>query len=88
MPTLEGEILRKWRTAFGITQVELADACPKPLAKQRIYDIEIREHHLAIDTLVNVIRGLEATAKIRLGRTDADRLAAFLRIDPLTNPGS
>lgn len=78
MATLEGALVRKWRKALGdVAQEALAEACPIPLSKQRIGNIERELNSVSVANLLNVIKGLERVGGIRLGSSDRARLCAF-----------
>ena len=76
--TLEGSLLRQWRRDTGVSQSELGGACLSPeLTARRVSDCENLKSSLRVATLLNLVRGLEAAAKISLGRDDAERLSQF-----------
>ena len=70
----EGEILRKWRESLGLTQQELGNRCPRTVGANRLHDMERKPHSLSVDSLLNVIHGLEIP-----GRDDAAKLARFFQ---------
>lgn len=67
-------MVRKWRESQDLTQEELGLACPQKQVRQRIYDIETGRSSTSVETLLNVIRGLDVP-----GKNDQERLARFFQ---------
>ena len=90
VPTLEGDLVRKWRIHLGITQPALGAACDPPMGKNGIYRIERGESRLAIDTLLKVVEALERSARearpsFSFGESDSEKLSMFFRARELTS---
>jgi transcriptional regulator with XRE-family HTH domain len=79
MSNLEGALARKWRLFLGLTQDQVGQACPRSVTPHRISDIEGGRNSASVDTLLNVIHGLEKAGKTKLGTTDQQRLVAFFQ---------
>lgn len=58
--TLEGKLLRKWREHFDLTLEDLGAHCDPPMGKNGVYRIETQASRLKVNTIVKMIRGIEA----------------------------
>lgn len=77
--TLEGGLVRKWRKIYGLTLEALGNACPKTLTRSHVHNIESGRGSASVETLINVIRGLERAGGDPLGPDDQARLATFFQ---------
>ena len=77
MASIEGQLARNWRQWLGLTLERVGDSCPRPLSRNRVHDIEMGRSSASVETLLNVIHGLEAAAQMSLGEDDQRRLARF-----------
>jgi transcriptional regulator with XRE-family HTH domain len=81
--TIEGGLIAKWRKHLGLSQQILAEACPTPIFRETLSRIENGAHSASVETLLNLIRGMELAATTSLGETPEERLARFF-----SGPGS
>lgn len=72
-----GATVRAWREHGGMTLAALGEECPKPLTRNRVADIEGGRGSAQVDTLLNIIAGIEKFRGQPLGATDGERLARF-----------
>lgn len=72
MPTIEGELLRKWREDRGLTQEQLAHMVHPGTQKNRIYNIEKGPNSMSVSTLLRFVRALDVP-----GADEAAQLAHF-----------
>lgn len=80
MATPEAELVRKWRQWCGLTLEQLGELCLRPVGRNRVYDIEKGKSSASVDTLLNVIAGLERSPKgVSFGHDDAAKLVRFFQ---------
>lgn len=65
-------MIAAWRKWEGLSQGDLGQRCPKPLAANTVSAYEIGPSSLTVRTLVNVLRGLKVP-----GTSDVERLERF-----------
>lgn len=85
MATVEGNLVREWRQYFGLTLERLGTLCPQEKGRADISNIENGRNGARVETLLNIIGGLErAPTGFSFGSDDGMRLSRFF-LGPIRN---
>ncbi len=76
--SLEGDLLLAWRKYFGLTLEQLGELCQEEKGRSHVKDIESGRNRAGLETLLNLIGGLERSPRgFSFGHDDGMRLSRF-----------